>query len=60
MVEIYKAVAHIPLLNQIFYDKNKNDGVKGANNNQVPMYARNFEFVSFCQRIFDDKKNYYL
>jgi len=35
MVEIHKAIACIPLLYQIFDDKNKNDSVKGANNNQV-------------------------
>ena len=38
MVEIYKVIAYIPLLNQIFDDdKNKNGSVKGANNNQVYM-----------------------
>jgi len=28
---IYKVIAFIPLLNQIFYDKNKNGSVKGEN-----------------------------
>jgi len=37
MVEIYKVIAYIPLLNQIFEDKNKNGSVKKANNNQVYM-----------------------
>jgi len=36
MVEIlYKVIAYIPSLNQIFDDKNKHDSVKGANNYQV-------------------------
>jgi len=36
MVEIYKVIAYIPLLNQMFDDENKNAGsVNGANNNQV-------------------------
>ena len=56
MVEINKCIIFIPLLNQIFDDKNKNDNVKEANK---IMYTKrgNFEFVSFCQRVFDDKKN---
>jgi len=29
MVEIYNVIANIPLLNQIFDDKNKNGSVKG-------------------------------
>jgi len=41
-------------LNQVFDDKNKNGSVKEANNNQVYMH-RNFEFVSFWQRVFDKK-----
>jgi len=53
MVEIYKVSAHIPLINHIFYDKNKNGRVKGANNNQVCMRG----ILNFRQRIFDDKKN---
>jgi len=52
MVEIYKVIAFIPLLDQIFDDKNKNGSVKVANNNQVYMRG-NFELVSFCQRVFD-------
>jgi len=35
MVEIYKVIAFIPLLDQIFDDKNKNGSVKGANYNQL-------------------------
>jgi len=36
MVEIYKVIAFIPFLDQIFDDKNKNGSVKGrgTNNNQ--------------------------
>jgi len=56
VVETYKVIAFILLLNQIFDDKNKNGSVKKANNNQVYMRG-NFEFVSFCRRVFDDKKN---
>ena len=59
MVEIYKVIAFISLLDQIFDDKNKNVSLKGTNNNQVYMQG-NFEFVSFCQRVFDDLKNVYL
>jgi len=59
MVEIYKVIAFIPLLNQIFDDKNKNGSAKVANNDQVYMHG-NFEFISFCQRVFGDKKNVYL
>jgi len=40
-------------------DINKNGSVKRANNNQVYMRG-NFEFVRFCQWVFDDKKNVYL
>jgi len=57
MVEIYKLIAFIPLLDQILDDKNKNGNVKGANSNQVYM-CWNFEFVSFCLRVSDDKKNF--
>jgi len=58
MVEIYKFITYIPpLLNQIFDHKNKNGSVKETNNNEVSYMRENFEFVSFCQRIFDDKKN---
>jgi len=39
MVEIYKVIAYIPLLNLIFDDKNKNGSVRGANNNQVYMHG---------------------
>jgi len=36
MVEIYKVIEFIiPLLDQIFYDKNKNGSGKGVNNNQI-------------------------
>jgi len=31
MVEIYKVIAYIPLLYQIFDDNNKNGSIKGAN-----------------------------
>jgi len=55
MVQMYKVIAFIPLLNQIFDDKNKN-GINGVNNNQVYMRG-NFEFVGFHQRVFDDKNN---
>lgn len=44
MVELYKFIAFIPLLNQIFDDKNKNCSVKGANYKQVYMREK-FEFV---------------
>ena len=37
IAEIYKVIAFIPLLNQIFDDNIKNGSVKGANNNQVYM-----------------------
>jgi len=33
MVEMYKVIAYIPPLKQIFDDKNKNGSAKGANNN---------------------------
>jgi len=59
MVEIYKVIAFIPLLDQIFDDKNKNVSLKRTNSNQVYMRV-NFEFVSFRQRVFDDQKNVYL
>jgi len=35
MVEIYKVIAYIPILNQIFDDKNKNSRVKGVSNSHV-------------------------
>jgi len=39
MVEIYKVIAYtiyyVPLIRQIFDDKNKNVSVKGANNNRA-------------------------
>jgi len=56
VVEIYKVIAFIPLLDQIFDDKNKNGSIKGANNNQAYM-RENFEFDSFFQRVFNDEKN---
>jgi len=37
MVEIYKIIAYIPSLNQIFDDNNKNECIKGANNNKAYM-----------------------
>jgi len=60
MVEIYKVIAYTLSLNQIFDDKNKNGSVKGANNNQVYIYAREHLYqplTSDSQRIFHDKKN---
>jgi len=52
MVEIHKV-----LLNQIFDEKIKMAALrKPIYNNQVYMRG-NLEFVIFCQRIFDDKKN---
>lgn len=38
MVEIYKVIAYIPFLNQIFGNKYKNGSLKWANNNQVQKY----------------------
>lgn len=46
-----KVIEFISLLNQIFYDKNKNGSVKGANNNQVCMSG--ILNLLFCQRIFE-------
>ncbi|KAE9521942.1 hypothetical protein AGLY_017676 [Aphis glycines] len=40
MVEIHKAIAYIPLLYQIFDDKNKNGSLKGANNNQKNILSK--------------------
>lgn len=48
MVEIQGylfTIAFIPLLgllNEIFDDKNKNDSVKGTNNDQVPIHVWEF------------------
>ena len=51
MVEIHKVIAYIPLLYQIFDDKNKNGSVKGANNNnQVYMPANFYVGVFFMIR----------
>jgi len=42
MVEIYKVIAYIPSINQIFDNKNKNGSVKGANNYQEHIMRGNF------------------
>jgi len=50
MVEIHKVIAYIPLLYQIFDDKNKNGSVKGANNNNVFMRGNFYASVFFMIR----------
>jgi len=58
MVEIYKIIAYnIPLLNQIFDDKNKNGSVKGAANINQVCKSGILNLLAFFRRIFDDKKN---
>lgn len=52
MVEIYKDIAYyMPLFNQIFDDKNKNNSVKEANINLVKYMLEIYKFVRFDQSI---------